>query len=119
MGLILSVEINTWFLIARRVFVYRRQVKPPLADTITALFYISWIVIRCIIYPGLLVIFLRMAHEGIIRTQSIMHLQLLFLPVHAGLVVLNLKWTYDLFLPMFKRALSNEPNGAVKISSGL
>jgi hypothetical protein len=120
MGMIISVEINTWFLIARRALVYRRKVNKIVSDIITASFYITWIAIRCILYPVIMYLILSMAHEGILRTQSVMHMQLLSIPVHAFLVVLNLKWSYDLFLPIIKGWLSRDPDSAApRISSGL
>lgn len=102
MGPVMSVEINTWFLIARRVL-YKRQMPTWVTDPINFSFYASWLFVRCFVYPALLWIFVKMADEGIRRTQSIMHIQLLFIPLHFIFVLLNLKWTYDLFTPIFKR----------------
>merc|ERR1712211_122277 len=41
------VEINTWFLIMRRTSV----AKGPLKPFIVIPFYVSWVVIRCMVYP--------------------------------------------------------------------
>jgi len=115
----LTVEVNTWFLIARRV-VYKRNLSgTTCASVITFCFYLSWIIIRCIIYPGILVTFLSMAVVGIAETQSIMHWELLFLPIHFFLCVLNLKWTYDLFQPIIMRWWKTEERGSTRMSSGL
>jgi hypothetical protein len=119
MGACLSVEINTWFLILRRV-VYKRKESIPsfVSDIVAWAFYVSWIIIRCIIYPALLGLFLQMAYVGILETKSIFHMQLLFIPVHFFLCVLNLKWSYELFRPIVQRWFSKgEPR--VGVSSGL
>jgi hypothetical protein len=118
MGAILSVEVNTWFLIARRVVYKRNFTKGLLANFVTSSFYISWIVIRCFIYPSVLWMFLNMAAVAIVETQSILHWQLLFIPIHFFLCALNLKWTYDLFCPIITRWIERE-QGVTKISSGL
>ncbi|MGK3746317.1 MAG: hypothetical protein ACI90V_013179, partial [Bacillariaceae sp.] len=66
MGATLSVELNTWLLICRRL-VYRscycssyRTVSPVITATISTLFYITWIAIRCYFYPKILFIFFDM-----------------------------------------------------------
>jgi len=137
MGACLTVEINTWFLILRRV-VYKRgagggtDLARPAPTTsaaaagdesrcpggggcIAALaasasrravsfaFYLSWIAIRCCIYPAILVVFLLMARDKISETGVFWHWPMVCIPVHFFLCVLNLKWSYDLFLPPFRR----------------
>jgi hypothetical protein len=118
MGACLSVEINTWFLILRR---YKRKDRNPmLQEIISILFYVSWVAIRCVVYPAIMVVFLRMAHAEVVRTDSLWHWQFIFLPVHFFLCVLNLKWTYDLFLPIVKRCMSTDKDAtASTVSSGL
>lgn len=100
MGALLSVEINTWFLILRRV-VYKRKIA-MLSDAVAFSFYLSWIVIRCYIYPAILVHFLYLATITIRATGQFWHWPMIFIPVHFVLVVLNLKWSYDLFYPIVK-----------------
>lgn len=117
-GALLSVEVNTWFLIARRVIYKRNFTKGLLANTVTSSFYISWIVIRCFIYPSVLWMFLNMAAVAIAESQSIVHGELLFVPIHCFLCVLNLKWTYDLFCPIITRWIK-QGQGVTKMSSGL
>merc|ERR1719394_743296 len=68
MGSCLSVEVNTWFLIARRSF-NKNGDKPfttgvPLLKSfrlliVSTCFYISWFVIRLGFYPYLLILILR------------------------------------------------------------
>eukprot|EP00550_Attheya_septentrionalis_P007953 CAMPEP_0198293020 /NCGR_PEP_ID=MMETSP1449-20131203/14972_1 /TAXON_ID=420275 /ORGANISM="Attheya septentrionalis, Strain CCMP2084" /LENGTH=237 /DNA_ID=CAMNT_0043992419 /DNA_START=305 /DNA_END=1015 /DNA_ORIENTATION=+ len=64
MGACMTVEANTWFLIARRVF--NKQAFPPWVidlppfisirvKLISICFYSTWILIRCIFYPYLMV----------------------------------------------------------------
>ena len=119
MGACLSVEVNTWFLIARRV-VYKRNYSNTLGGNLISIcFYLSWIIIRCLVYPGLLYMFLHMAEEGIRETGTIMHWELLFVPIHFFLCLLNLKWTYDLFQPMFVRWVDKEKGPIQGVASGL
>ena len=127
MGAILSVEINTWFLIARRLVYGSRNnatTTPPstlLSVTqfiISSLFYLSWIVIRCYLYPSYLIWFFVMAEERIRETQVYFHNEMIFICVHTVLCLLNLKWSYDLFTPIVKRWLGLGPK-QVTISSGL
>eukprot|EP00532_Pseudo-nitzschia_australis_P010874 CAMPEP_0168245514 /NCGR_PEP_ID=MMETSP0140_2-20121125/25205_1 /TAXON_ID=44445 /ORGANISM="Pseudo-nitzschia australis, Strain 10249 10 AB" /LENGTH=278 /DNA_ID=CAMNT_0008181109 /DNA_START=112 /DNA_END=948 /DNA_ORIENTATION=+ len=125
MGAILSVEVNTWFLICRRL-VYRSNycpsgyavVSPIITTIVSTLFYVTWIAIRCYIYPHLLVLFLTMWKEEIDETGIVFHWACLFIPVHAALCVLNLKWTYDLFRPIIKRWLGTGPK-TVAVQNGL
>mmetsp|Transcript_29394 Transcript_29394/g.55136 ORF Transcript_29394/g.55136 Transcript_29394/m.55136 type:complete len:280 (+) Transcript_29394:69-908(+) len=136
MGAILSVEINTWFLICRRL-VYRNNgpvgttstsnnnnpslspaVHPILATTVSAMFYITWILIRCYLYPSYLIMFVKMADERIRETGVFFHNEMIFIVVHSALCVLNLKWTYDLFTPIIKRWLGMGPKTVV-VQNGL
>jgi hypothetical protein len=119
MGSILSVEINTWFLIMRRVvFKTSSPIPPAVAQGVSAMFYLTWILIRCIIYPHVLVTFLQLAAERIEQTGVYFHWEMLFIPAHAALCVLNLKWTYDLFQPIVKRWMGIGPKPMV-VQNGL
>lgn len=120
MGACLSVEINTWFLIARRV-AYKRSdtVSELLTELISICFYASWILIRCIVYPGILLVFLKMANDAIVETGTCLHWPIIFLPVHGFLCVLNLIWTYDLFKPIVKRWWMQQDYAKVGVCSGL
>ena len=104
MGSVLSVEVNTWFLILRRV-VYKTDLNiPPLiSESVSALFYVTWVLIRCVIYPGVLLTFCQMANDAIRTTGTVLHIPMIFIPIHFFLCLLNLKWTYDLFKPFFVR----------------
>ena len=120
MGAILSVEVNTWFLIGRRV-VYKSSgtpIHPLVGQVVSAMFYLTWILIRCLVYPKVLIMFLQLAIAKIQETNIWFHLPMTFIPVHATLCVLNLKWTYDLFEPIVKRYLGNGPKTTV-VQNGL
>lgn len=93
------VEINTWFLILRRVL-YKRQSSPLSQSIVSAGFYSSWILIRVFLYPAIMVTFCVMARQRVIETGRLFHWPMIFIPVHCFLCILNLKWTYDLFSPM-------------------
>jgi len=100
MGALLSVELNTWFLIARR-FVYKKKIA-WLTYPAAFCFYASWIIIRCYFYPAILVHFIQLADIRIRETGKFWHWPMLFIPVHFALCCLNAKWTFDLFYPMMK-----------------
>lgn len=122
MGACLSVEINTWFLIARRVVLKRKEELPNWVPfVVSQANYISWIIIRCFIYPAILVQFLLMASEAIQETKQFFHWPMIFIPVHFFLCLLNLKWTYDLFAPMIIQCLRRDKQngGTIKVASGL
>jgi hypothetical protein len=90
-----------------------------LQEIVSWLFYVSWIGIRCFVYPGIMVVFLRLAHAEVVRTDSFWHWQFIFLPVHFSLCLLNFKWTYDLFQPIVKRCMYPDVDAASTVSSGL
>lgn len=121
MGACLTVEVNTWFLILRRVLYKRRDSiqLPYLQDLVAASFYISWIAVRCVIYPAILFVFLHMARAKVLETNVFWHWPMVFIPVHFFLCVLNLKWSYDLFQPMVHKWLFKNMDEAAGISSGL
>ena len=101
MGACLTVEINTWFLIMRRVSYLRREHLPSfLVEFMNAAFYASWIAIRCILYPLIMAIYLRKCREALEETGTLMHWPIIFVPVHALFCALNFKWSYDLFTPL-------------------
>mmetsp|Transcript_26001 Transcript_26001/g.60366 ORF Transcript_26001/g.60366 Transcript_26001/m.60366 type:complete len:133 (+) Transcript_26001:784-1182(+) len=120
MGACMSVEINTWFLIARRL-AYKKQPPKALTLVINSLFYASWVWIRCVIYPGILLLFLKLAQRAKQETGTLMHWPIIFLPIHFVLCVLNLKWTYDLLCkPLVKKWIQKEAlSAAAAPSNGL
>jgi hypothetical protein len=119
MGACLSVEINTWFLILRRALYKRKNhIHPIITELVSISFYVSWIAIRVFLYPMIMYIFLQMAYDKVMETGILFHWPMIFMPVHFFLCVLNLKWTYDLFLPIFTRYLSST-KGDITMSRGL
>ena len=121
MGACLTVEINTWFLILRRVLYKRRDTvhMPLLQEMVSTFFYISWIAVRCFIYPAILLVFFKMARLEIIRTNVFWHWPMLFIPVHFFLCVLNLKWSYDLFQPMIMKWFVKSVDASTGLATGL
>eukprot|EP00563_Minutocellus_polymorphus_P006933 CAMPEP_0181032224 /NCGR_PEP_ID=MMETSP1070-20121207/6632_1 /TAXON_ID=265543 /ORGANISM="Minutocellus polymorphus, Strain NH13" /LENGTH=328 /DNA_ID=CAMNT_0023109615 /DNA_START=117 /DNA_END=1103 /DNA_ORIENTATION=- len=121
MGACLSVEINTWFLIMRRVVYLRRERVPSaVVEFMNAAFYSSWIAIRCVLFPLIMAIYLRKCVEALEETGTLMHWPIIFVPVHGIFCALNLKWSYDLFTPLivgwFK---SDGSKAAQKVGDGL
>ena len=100
----MSVEINTWFLIARRVF--NKQGFPPWTidlpylfsvkvKLISIFFYITWISIRICLYPYVFLVFYRMAKVRVLTEEEKVALSIAFC-LHVVFCVLNSKWTIDL-----------------------
>jgi len=118
-GLVLSVEVNTWFLILRR-FLYKRKEFTPaiIRDLVEVAFYTSWISIRVIAYNLVLYEFIMLANERIILYGSYFQGPFVFVITHFFLCVLNLKWTFDLFTPIIHRLL-NTKNHSSNISHTL
>lgn len=114
MGICLSVEVNTWFLIARRVF--NKQGFPPwIIDfsifsirlkLISVCFYVTWFTIRVFIYPCLLVILVKRYLKESIRFGTYQNIDAIPPILQSVFCILNLKWTYDLIaskIRYFKR----------------
>jgi hypothetical protein len=122
MGACMIVEVNTWFLIARRVF--NKQGFPPWVlnlsfvsvrvKLISLCFYVTWIVIRCVLYPYLLVEFTRAWLEHSSKVGTRWNLILCSVPLHAAFCLLNLRWTYDLLMSKIRywRRLSSKSGSA-------
>ena len=108
MGVCMSVEINTWLLIARRVF--NKQGLPPWiislpplfsirVKLISIFFYITWIVIRCIMYPSLLpMYYAKWKTLSQMEDGSYFNVMVLVTSTHTLLCALNFKWTYQLLM---------------------
>lgn len=119
MGACLSVEVNTWFLILRRVLYKRKEsIHPFITEVVSLLFYVTWIAIRVFLYPMIMYIFVQMAYDRIMETGVLFHWPMIFIPVHFFLCILNLKWTYDLFLPMYTKYFTST-KGEIGVSRGL
>lgn len=108
MGACMAVELNTWFLIARRVF--NKQGFPPWTvlevsrfwsiriKVISVAFYVTWIGIRCVLYPALLWPFYRHWRELSRLTGSYWNVLCPSVPLHAAFCLLNIKWTHELIM---------------------
>ena len=119
MGACLSVEINTWFLILRRVLYKRKdRIHPICTELVSFSFYVTWIAIRIFLYPMIMYIFIQMAYDKIIETGVLWHWPMIFMPVHFFLCILNLKWSYDLFQPIITQYISKS-HREVAVSGGL
>jgi hypothetical protein len=100
---ILSVEVNTWFLIARRVLYLRRDtISATVRDWIDYAFNVTWIITRVVIQNWLLWRFCSLFYLRIIHGQTLL-IPSLFVFTQMALNIMNVKWTYDLFKPMIQR----------------
>lgn len=120
MGACMSVEVNTWLLIARRVF--NKQGFPPWTiidmsflsiriKLISFFFYVTWISIRCILYPYLLFPIWDLYKEHTEEVGSSWNLLLVCFPLHAVFCALNLKWSYDLLMSKVRYWTRSSSNG--------
>lgn len=124
MGVCMSVEFNTWFLIARRVF-NKQGFSPWTLDIpyfisvrvklISIFFYITWISIRCILYPYVLYLlaFPLLASKSYSDEKHAIKIAVFLQFVFC---VLNAQWSLQLFnskLRQWRR------NGETKVDSGL
>lgn len=87
----LLVEINTWFLIARRTW---KDIS-----FFSICFYICWFLLRLIMYPVVLYQFTRFIYENYRSSVQTVHysafIQWVFMLALTGL---NYKWTIDMLL---------------------
>jgi hypothetical protein len=127
-GVCMSVELNTWFLIARRVF--NKQGFPPWTidlpyfmsvrvKLISICFYISWITIRCILYPY--VVWVLFAHKFLVGDNGPFDempswAMIFALFCQSALCCLNVQWTMQLFTSKIRQWRTK---GETKIASGL
>ena len=124
MGACLIVEINTWLLIARRVF-NKQGFGPWVIDLslfsirvklISIFFYVTWIGIRCILYPIIWRVLWYLWYDhykvGVIFNTRYS----IALGLHSIFCCLNFKWTFDLFMSKM-RAWKN--GGKAKVDKGL
>lgn len=133
MGACMSVEINTWFLIARRVF-NKAGFPPWIIDLsfvsirvklISICFYITWIGIRCIIYPLMMGYIVRRWLTQSEKLGTFINLDLIPPVLHSSFCILNFKWTYDLIMSKiryYKRRAMYQSKGITmedKMSKGL
>jgi hypothetical protein len=130
MGACMSVEINTWFLIARRVF--NKQGFPPwIIDLsfvsiriklISLCFYVTWIGIRCILYPVMMGFLVKRWLKESKQVGTLLNLELIPVVLHAIFCVLNFKWTFDLIMSKvryFRRRRRKGSAVTLKYSTGL
>jgi hypothetical protein len=129
MGACMSVEINTWFLIARRVF--NKQGFPPWVidlsfvsirvKLISICFYVTWIGIRCILYPVMMVYLLKRWIKNSNTVGTYFNLELVPPVLHSIFCVLNLKWTFDLIMSKirFFRRKRRKSHAVEEYSKGL
>lgn len=127
MGACMIVEINTWFLIARRVF--NKEGFPPWiidlppffsirVKLISVFFYLTWISIRCVFYPYLAVEFAKMWIALSLKVGTKLNVLAIVLPLHSVFCLLNIKWTHDLIMSKI-RWWKKKGRKREKLSKGL
>lgn len=130
MGACMIVELNTWFLIARRVF--NKQGFPPWTINlsfvsfrlkfISICFYVTWFSLRCFLYPFLLLNFTNEWRKESKRHGTYFNIDLVPPILHLIFCILNLKWTIDLISSKYrylKRQRKGVRKQAVEYEKGL
>lgn len=131
MGACMSVEINTWFLIARRVF-NKAGFPPWIIDLsfisirvklISICFYITWISIRCVLYPWMMSYIVEMWLAATEEKGTYFNIELIPPILHSVFCVLNLKWTYDLLMSKIRyykrRAMYQRKGGTYRYTEDM
>ena len=124
MGACMSVEVNTWCLIARRVF--NKQGLPPWIlnlplgvsiriKLISILFYTSWILVRIVLYPVIWMVLFGMWKQYSVEVGTSWNVLAIALPLHTVFCALNIKWTVDLLMSKIRYWRK----GGEKIDKGL
>eukprot|EP00929_Paragymnodinium_shiwhaense_P055275 TRINITY_DN27700_c0_g4_i1.p1 TRINITY_DN27700_c0_g4~~TRINITY_DN27700_c0_g4_i1.p1 ORF type:complete len:396 (+),score=84.15 TRINITY_DN27700_c0_g4_i1:132-1319(+) len=112
MGACMIVEVNTWFLIARRAF--NTQGDKPFCTgvslpkslrlcLISSCFYVSWFSIRLVVYPCLFVVIVQEWWKFSQKVGTPLNPIALTPLIQAVLIFLNIKWTIDLVRSKFKK----------------
>lgn len=104
MAVCLLVEVNTFFLILRRVW----HVPP-----VSVCFYVSWVLIRLVAYPYLIYEF-AMLYLAKARQGQYVHPMILAPTFQIALTLLNVKWTIDLVQRKLEDMRSGKKGGVSK-----
>lgn len=80
---------------------------------ISILFYVSWIGIRCILYPVLMVWIVNRYLSQSDKLGTYLHIELVNPVLHSTFCILNFKWTYDLLMSKIRyyKKRSHYPKG--------
>jgi hypothetical protein len=114
LGYCMLVELNTWFLIARRY--WRRSSK-----IFSVGFYLTWVTVRVGLFTGLMIssfesylekVFSQLdadnsgtlSRKEILRLRNWVHLMMLAPMFQTVFCALNWKWTYDLIIQKIRGA---------------
>ncbi len=123
MGVCMTVELNTWFLIIKRQYIPFHNNKNLLNKfiyfIINLLFYLTWYVIRLLIYPIITfdIFDLHIRHYKFVGDNNKLYNDKIFLIInpyfyplvcHIILCLLNLKWSVDLLKSNFFRKINNK-----------
>mmetsp|Transcript_27677 Transcript_27677/g.67344 ORF Transcript_27677/g.67344 Transcript_27677/m.67344 type:complete len:214 (-) Transcript_27677:1646-2287(-) len=110
MGACMSSEINTWFLIARRVF--NKEGFPPWiidlsvvsirVKLISIFFYLTWIGIRCLLFPAILVHLFKLWMIESKKVDSLLNIEMIPPLMQSIFCLFNFKWTFDLIRSKFR-----------------
>lgn len=130
MGVYMSAQINTWFLIARRVF--NKEGFPPWiidlsfvsikVKLISICFFVTWFGIRCFLFPILLGYLFKVWRLESAKAKSYYVLSIIPLVLQATMCTLNFKWTFDLLrskLRYYKRRRNLKGKKRYSSSEGL
>ena len=96
------VEINTWLLIVKR------HVKAPLLEV---LFYTTWVLLRLVLYPYLVPVYIRMYLEDSAQLGTHVNVLLLAPVIQTYLTGLNFWWTITMLRQLAARNRKGKGGG--------
>mmetsp|Transcript_20010 Transcript_20010/g.28739 ORF Transcript_20010/g.28739 Transcript_20010/m.28739 type:complete len:222 (+) Transcript_20010:43-708(+) len=93
---LLSIEINTFFMIARKFLPFRKYRR--LIKFLDTAFYATWVPLRIIIFPSGAIMSGVLAHQEYRATGIVISIPSVGFVLVSYIAVLNLKWSYDLLI---------------------
>jgi len=116
-GIFGMADLNTMFLLLRKIMMRSSKSKAPMPRAvlvaISACFYITWVVVRLILYP---VWFFTVSwpewRAAWDRTGCPVNLFVVMPCTHLMAVLLNYKWTWDLCSGLWRRRHRSQEGGA-------
>ena len=108
LGLCMSVEFQTSILITRRLLIGATfPGAAALRAVVRVVFYMSWLSIRCMLYPWLAIVVFPPDYLADVEKHGTYFTVLLIEPILClGLTLLNAQWSYELFTGLYKRRLA-------------
>ena len=98
---LLSCEINTFFMIARKFQPFQKY--SSLLGLLKFFFYLTWVPLRLVIFPYCCYLSFFLARDFYIEMKTLVNIASLGLILLILMTCLNVKWSYDLLLANLKK----------------